>query len=132
TSEYCEPPTPRLRTGSGFISSSKVFQRTMLEEPVKTIPPGATGRVLSCCSKAAIVGSQFWACTATREKIPHNTAAETKTPAICRQDRFVITAQHKGEAALLATFDFIEEARREINLARLQAMDLLRFDRELD
>src|SRR5579872_192553 len=79
TSVYCEPPKPRLMTGSGFMSSASDDQRAILDEPVKTIPPGGTGCALSCCSKALMVGSQFCADT-VEEYTPPKVAARASNP----------------------------------------------------
>src|SRR5581483_8278735 len=80
TSVYCEPPNPRLVTGSGFMSATSEAQRAILEEPVKTIPPGATGCVLSCCSRPRIVGSQFCCANAVAAHNPPNVAASANKP----------------------------------------------------
>src|SRR6266496_1470172 len=62
-SEYCEPPKPRLMTSRGFISSTRVSQRAILEEPVKTMHPVLGGLTLSCSSNLRIEDSQslVWA-----------------------------------------------------------------------
>src|SRR5689334_15795956 len=60
-SEYCEPPKPRLMTSRGFISSTSVSQRAILEEPAKTMHPDLGGAILSCSSNLRMEGSQSWA-----------------------------------------------------------------------
>src|SRR5258707_121208 len=66
-SEYCEPPKPRLMTSSGFISSTSVSHRAILDEPVKTMLPNLGGFALSCSSNLRIDGSQSWAWASTVE-----------------------------------------------------------------
>src|SRR5215472_11783204 len=51
------PPKPRLTASKAAMSFSSVFQRVNDDEPMKTVPPILTGRVVALVSNCAIAFS---------------------------------------------------------------------------